>query len=686
MGILDRVFEIRANSGSDFWYTPIGESIKSVAGVEVSNDTALRCAAVMACVKVLSESVGSLPIHLYERQDRGRERATEHWAYNLMHRQTGPRTPASSWLETAMFHMALTGNHYSVIEWLNGPGVGQLFPLNPDRVEIEDTGRGLRYKYQDSDGKEYYYAEAQMLHIPAFSWDGISGISPIGYARETIGSAVATEEFGARFYSNGTNMGTVYTLPEGVKLNQEQTDKLVEDLRAKNAGLGSAHSAVVLPQGIKASKVSIPPNDAQFIETRKLNKAEIASIFRVPLHMIQEHEKNTSWGTGIESMSLGFVKFTLRPWLTRIEQMLNLKLLAGSDLDRFYFEFLPEDLLRGDMKASGEHFQIMLQNKVMTPNEVREKMNMNPVEWGDEPVAPENLYGSQGEPPDENGEGEEKSACSCGGEHRAEPDPELDHPRMSIQRSYRRVIRDAMARVIRRERNDIMAFAEKTQRKRATKGRKRNEKRDTGELSTFIAEFYGAHEEFTREAIRPAFTALAEAIGAAAMRELEREWQWDDDLETWLEDYIAAFANRHSNQSRGQLLELLDELEQQGTDVDEAVVVDGLKQRFEEWEIGLGDAIPRDSKISAREATRLGNGFAAATFFVAGVTALVWRATGSETCPYCRSLSGRTVSSGQSFVGAGEDFAPGGAEPLRPRSNISHPPLHSGCDCLIVPG
>jgi len=421
----------------------------------------------------------------------------------------------------------------------------------------------------------------------------------------------------------------------------------------------------------------------------------------VPLHMIQEHEKNTSWGTGIESMSLGFIVYTLRPWMVRIEQMLDLKLLAGNDREKYYFEFLPEALLRGDMKSSSEYFQIMLQNKVMTPNEVREKINMNPVEWGDEPVAPENLYGkSQDEPVDDTGndggnDTEKKSANSCGcgvlhgnggaNQHRAEPsDDFLDHPRLSIQRSYRRVIRDAMSRVIRRERNDIMRGAEKHLRKNSGPG---GEVRTTETLTQFIEQFYSDHEEFTREAITPAFTALAEAIGAESMRELGQTWEWSDELDEWMVAYIEAFANRHSNQSRGQLLQMLDEVEAETGDIlDTDDVITALGQRFEEWEIGLDGALSRDGKIAAREATRLGQGFAAAAFFAAGVGALIWRATGSETCPYCTALNGRSVGPSQSFLSAGEDFSPGGSAPLRPRSNISHPPAHAGCDCILIPG
>jgi HK97 family phage portal protein len=684
MGILDRVFALERRAwgnADDRWYMPVDHLQPSKAGVTVDDSTAMRCATVYACVRVLAESIASLPVHLYERRaDGGRKRATDHWAYSLIHRRPHEQITSYQWFETAVFHLMLTGNHYSVIDWTNDSGVVRLTPLNPRLVEVERTETGSRrYKYREPSGKERFYSEANILQIPGLAWDGLQGLSPISYARETIGLAVAAEEFGERFFSNGTNMGHIFSLPEGVRMDTEQTDKFIEDLKATHAGLGKSHDGMVIPSGMSIEKVGIPPDDAQFLETRKFQKAEIASIYRIPLHLIQEHEKNTTWGSGIEHMNLGFVIYTLRPWLVRIEQMLNQKFLVGTDAERFYFEFLVDALLRGDQKSRSEYFATAIQNKWMVPNEVREKENMNPVEWGDEPVEPANIFGAGGDEPPQDPE--EKTGCTCGHEHRAEPDPELDHPRMSIQRSYRRVIRDAMARVIRRERNDIMAFAKKAQRKRLTIG----ETRDAA-LAEFIAEFYTAHEEFTRAAIRPAFTALAEAIGAEAMREIGQEWQWNDELEAWLEEYVEAFASRHSNQSRGQLLELLDELEQQVTDVDEAVVLDGLGQRFEEWEIGLDGAKPRDDKIGARESVRLGNGFAAVVLFAAGVAALVWRATGSETCPYCQSLSGRTVSLGQWFVGAGEDFAPGGAEPLRPRSNVGHPPLHSGCDCLIVPG
>jgi hypothetical protein len=250
-------------------------------------------------------------------------------------------------------------------------------------------------------------------------------------------------------------------------------------------------------------------------------------------------------------------------------------------------------------------------------------------------------------------------------------DAEKRTNRPAIQRSYARVIRDAMERVIRRERNDILQGAGKVMRKRGV-----------GDLNRFIEEFYTGHQEFTREQITPAFTALAEAVGASALREINQQWQWTPELEEWLDDYIRAFAQRHSLRSQQQLLDLIAATVDEEGDVLEALTV-----RFDEWENGVDDlAASRPEKIAAENSVRLGQGFAREAFFAAGVLSLVWVATGSETCPYCQALDGRTVGREAVFLVAGEDFAPGGAEPLNPGSDVRHPPAHAGCDCLLIPG
>jgi HK97 family phage portal protein len=677
MGILENLFTERRGYGNadDFWYTSLGQYTPSKAGVMVDDETAMRCATVYACVRVLAESIASLPIHLYKRlEGGGKERAAKMPLYRLMHAQPHPQMSAYQWVETAVTHLALTGNHFSEMVFDNRGQVAQLNTWNPSRVEVEVLPNGsLRYTYQKrgANGQTVplVRTENQVLHIPGLAWDGVCGLSPISYARETIGLAVAAEEFGARFFGSGTNMGHIMSLPEGVRWDDEHLERFRDELKNKYEGLGKTHKVLVLPNGMQFDKVGIPPDDAQFLETRKFQKAEIASIFRVPLHLIQEHEKNTTWGSGIEHMNLGFVIYTLRPWLVRIEQILNRKLLTEVEQEKYYFEFLVDALLRGDQSARAEYFTAALQNGWLNRNEVREIENRNPVEGGDEFMTPLNMNLGN-EPPNETLPGEENQRCACGVEHRT-----YDGSRQDIQRSFWRVIVDAMARVIRRERNDIMAAAKKTLRSRSV-----------GDLSKWIGEFYTEHEEFTREQIEPAFRALAEAIGAEAMREISQEWQWSDELEEWLRDYINAFANRHSNRSRGQLQQLLEELQSgEVGDLDEAIL-DGLAERFEQWEFGMAEeTFSRPQKIAGQESVRLGQGFTRAVWGVAGVVTLTWLSIG-ESCPYCDSMSGRTVGIERYFLPAGADLSPGGNPPLRPSTDIYHPPCHAGCDCVIVPG
>lgn len=684
MGLLDRLFAVEQrgfNSASDFWFTSINDYAASKAGVYVTRETAMRCATVYACVRVLAEDLSSLPCILYRRlPGGGRERATDHWAYDLLHRQAGPRLTAGQWVETSMYHMALVGNHYSLIERDNGGEVKQLYPLQPEWVEFESNERGeMIYRYRPPSGKQYVYGWDQMLHIPAMSWDGVIGISPISHARETIGLTIAAEEFGERFYANGTNIGTIYSHGPGVRMGPEETTKFEEDLKEKHAGLSRSHSALILPPGMTVTKVNIPPNDAQFLETRKFQKAEIASIFRVPLHLIQEHEKNTSWGTGIEQMSQGYVTHTLRPWMVRIERMLNLKLLQGPDAQKYYFEFLADGLLRGDNQSRAMYFTSAIQSGWLSRNEVREIENRNPVEGGDEFLVPLNMSVAgepQPEPTAEPEPAEEKSACGCGQEHRQEKCIGNDHPRMSIQRSYRRVIADALSRVIRRERNDILKGVGKYTRKAYRSVEQRNDA-----VAGFITEFYESHETFTEAAIRPAFTALAEAIGAQAMREIEESWEWNAELERWLEGFIQSFSRSHVGRSRGQLLAILAEL---GAEDD---IVAALTDRFDEWENGGAAGRPRSDRAAEHESVRLGEGFAREAFFAAGIATLVWAATGSDTCPYCQSLNGRVITINDVFIAAGQAFDPEGADsPLVPGLDIGHPPAHAGCDCILIPG
>ena len=688
MGLITRMLapEQRKAAWDDYWYTPVG-GVATNAGVRVDTDQAMRCAAVFACVRILSESIGSVPCKLYRQlPEGGKEVARDHPMHRLVHQEPSPQMTPLTFFETVMAHLATRGNAYCVMERDRlGRQVKSLEMLSPMSVEAKLRKDGdLEYHVKAENGKTEVYQRDQMLHIPAFAWDGLRGLAPIEYMRESVGLALAAEEFGARYFSQGTHTGAVVTVPDGVTRDQEQATKFREDLDRAHQGLGKSHRAIVLPFGTTYQPISIAMNDAQFLETRRFQKADIASIFRVPLHLIQEHEKSTSWGTGIYQMTLGFVQYTLRPWAVRIEQALNQQLLSEAEREVYFFEFNLDALLRGDLDAQAQWFAQAIQYGIMSRNEVREILNRNPVEGGDVYLTPLNLgvpgagpvpMAPSAQPAPPAGDAEpQRAACDCGHEHRVPGSPkdaEKRTNRPSIQRSYIRVIRDAMERVMRRERNDIIQGAGKVLRNRGV-----------GDLERFIDEFYAGHQEFTREQITPAFTALAEAVGSAAMREVNQTWEWSPELQEWLAAYIRAFAERHSLRSRQQLLDLIA-----ATVAEDGDVLEALSVRFDEWESGVADsAATRAEKIAAENATRLGEGFSREAFFAAGVVSLVWVATGSDTCPYCQGLDGRVVGREGSFLSAGEAFAPGGAEPLVPSTNVMHPPAHAGCDCLIIPG
>ena len=257
MGIVDRVTtpERRYAATDDFWYTAVGGA-KTNAGVAVNTDTAMRCSTVMACIKILSESIGSTPCELRQRIAGGGNRlADDHPAYRLVH--DAPRNDMSpmDFFGTVEAHLSACGNSYSPKTTDRLGRITELGLLSPNRMSVTTLRSGqLEYKYEQEDGKERVYSQEEMVHIPALAWDGRRGLSPIGYARETIGLTLAEEEFGARFFGSGTNAGAVLTMPEGVNLDDEQTRKYVADLSRAHSGLGKAHNLIAVPAGSTFTK------------------------------------------------------------------------------------------------------------------------------------------------------------------------------------------------------------------------------------------------------------------------------------------------------------------------------------------------------------------------------------------------------------------------------------------------
>ena len=359
---------------------------RSHSGKRVNDRTALQHTVVYACVRVLSEAIAQLPLHVYKYTDNGKERVTKHPLYFLLHDQPNPEMTSFIFRETLMGHILIYGNAFAQII-RNGRGdVIGLYPLPPDKVKVDrDDKNRLVYIYSRYDeanpnmkvqGDIVLRAE-DVLHIPGLGFDGLVGYSPIALAKNAIGISLACEEYGSAFFANGASPSGVLEHP-GVIKDPER----VRNAWQRAYGSGNAHKTAILEEGMKYTPISIPNNEAQFLETRKFQIEEIARLYRVPLHMIGDLEHATF--SNIEQQSLEFVKYTLDPWIVRWEQSLQKALLGESEKGEYFIKFNVEGLLRGDYASRMQGYSTARQNGWMSANDIREleDMNMIPDELG----------------------------------------------------------------------------------------------------------------------------------------------------------------------------------------------------------------------------------------------------------------------------------------------------------------
>lgn len=382
----------------------LGTGGSSTAGVAVNSDTAMRFAAVYACIRVLAESVGQLPLHLYAMDGKSRERAIDHPLYSLLHDSPNKYQTAQEFWETCIVHLALRGNFYARKNVVFGTP-RELLPLHPDSVTARQlTDYSVVYDVTYLDGQQNTLTTKDILHIPLMGILGVVGMSPISYARESIGLGIAMERHGSRLFANGAAPSGVLSV-DG-KLTQEATNRLRDEWIELHGGDGQRGIAI-LQAGAKYQSIGLTSEDAQFLETRKYQRSEVAGIFRVPPHMIADLERATF--SNIEHQDLGFVKHALMPYLRRVEQRIWLSLLSDQDRKTHYAKFNVDSLLRGDAKSRAESLAIQLDRGVITPNEWRELDDRNPYDGGDVHLTPANFLidgesvtgGSQEPPPAE---------------------------------------------------------------------------------------------------------------------------------------------------------------------------------------------------------------------------------------------------------------------------------------------
>ena len=390
MGILSGLFHSRdkpQNRVGGGWSFLFGGT---TSGKVVNERTAMQTTAVFACVRILSEAVAGLPLHIYRyRSDGGKERIPMHPLYHLLHDEPNPEMTSFVFRETLMSHLLLWGNAYAQVV-RNGRGQAvALYPLLPSKMDVSRAANGelLYTYYRDADetglnpkGGYITLRRDEVLHIPGLGFDGLIGYSPIAMAKNAIGMSLATEEYGASFFANGANPGGVLEHPGVIK----DIGRVKESWNSAYQGSGNAHKIAVLEEGMKFQAIGIPPEQAQFLETRKFQINEIARIFRVPPHMVGDLEKSSF--SNIEQQSLEFVKYTLDPWVVRWEQSLQQSLILPSEKPSLFVRFNLDGLLRGDYQSRMNGYAVGRQNGWMSANDIRELEDMNripTVEGGD---------------------------------------------------------------------------------------------------------------------------------------------------------------------------------------------------------------------------------------------------------------------------------------------------------------
>ena len=346
----------------------------SGSGKSVTAQSAIQLSTVYACVRVISETIASLPLGVFEATDTGNRKAMEHPLYRLLHDEPNSEMTSFVLREVMLTHLLLYGNSYCQIIRTGKNGIVGLYPLLPDRMDVDRDSKGnLTYTYTTSDGKIVSMKPPQVLHIPGLGFDGVMGYSPIALEKSAIGLGLAAEEYGSKFFANGARPSGILTHPNTVK----NPKALRESWNSAYGGSGNANRVAILEEGMEFKPLSIPNNEAQFLETRKFQVDEICRIFRVPPHLVCNLEHATF--SNIEHSSIDFAVHTIRPWLVRIEQSMNRALFSDQEKGRFYVAFNMDGLMRGDYKSRMEGYAIARQNGWMSANDIRELENLNPI-------------------------------------------------------------------------------------------------------------------------------------------------------------------------------------------------------------------------------------------------------------------------------------------------------------------
>ena len=692
------------------------------SGVVVNDNKSMGITAFWSAVGTICDTIASLPISVYEKMANGHRReATEHPVHQLLHLRPNPHMAPSTWKAVRMLHVLIRGNSYCEIEKNTATRPVALWPLLPDRTAPEIRERNKIY-FTETGGARIALAADKVMHVPGMSYDGMIGYNVVKVHRDSLGLTVAANEYGARFFGNSGRPSGYISHP--AKPSTDERVQLREEWNQLHTGLSNAQRTAILWGGMKWEKISLDPEDAQFLQTRELQIEEIARIFKINPILLQHHSKATSWGTGIAHFLLAYAKFTIVPWLVRDEEAMSYDLFTEAERGRFYVKYNINALLRGDAEMQAKVLEIERRNGVINADEWREHIEENPLPdgMGKHYYMPLNM--DPVEAPESTEDGEivetpEVELTALNGAQIAslmqilqmvsakQIAPEAAHealtvafPTIDVARIAKMIAAAASFDPPQKpedlrslgvtEKREARSLSVRQRQKKAyvrmfQDGVTRYLRRDVeaagkaiakafdsadpeAALNRWIDEFYPGQHRAIMRIMLPIVSSYAETIAADAAEEVSTP---APETDAFAESYTEALAIRETNSSIGQIRALMAESAPEQLQT-------SLVTRLAEW------TDKRPAKVAFDEVSRCTTAAALLSWRSAGVPAMRWRAN-PGACPLCEQMDGMRVGTKEYFAKSGDSVSAEGTGPLTIDYDIAGPPLHQGCQCDIVP-
>lgn len=650
---------------------------QTAAGVNINSDNAMQIVAVQACVRLTSGTMGSMSMGLFRRAapgSREKELDTSHPLYRIVHDEPNPQEDSMTFWEGMQAHEELRGNAFAEILRDGAGDVTALRRLIPDRMKIVRR-RGVTAFVYDEPGvsQPRVFRADQIFHLMGMSLDGIAGMSRIAQARESLGLAMQLPRYGGSWYGNGGKPSGIFTPSPGTvkefkKDDRDRLQKQYQDAYA-TGDPDSWQKTIFLQRDLVYQPISVTPEDAQFLETRKFTTTDIARMFQVPPSLIGDNEKGSTFASS-EMQALHFRMHTILPRAVRIEKAINRQLLRPSERRDFFVEYNLDSLERANLEARMKSYQIAIMHGIMDRNEVRVRENLSPYDGGEVKLIPVNLMAHDAPPPPQPATPPPADASAQRElEHRpdwtlltAEQRQGRADGRLDVRRRFQKLMREALETVVKREVREVRALHQKHMRTR-----------DNVSFLAALEGFYGAFDDVVRENLQSIMELYAGEVSRFAAAEVDGESV--PDVSAFLDRYMDAMGDRYAKRSRLDVQDALDK-ELAGDE-------DAIDELMDKWVDGADTVRSKADRIASAEGVRLGEAAAVAALVSMSVTGFRWNTVG-ENCPFCDELAGQIVGVERSFVSKGDTVGTGG-NTITMSSDINHPPLHDGCDCFVTP-